>query len=126
MGYSRHRLPVMSHLKIDGQTPERAQYPLIEERIISVSGLTSEPLLKVKLLAFFSLLIIVHIETPKVKVLRANQKNAMLNHTTKPPIPQCCDLAEVELLSSGKIPLPTPCPTQPPPPPQPQTQTLHP
>ena len=37
------------------------------------SWLTSEPLLKVK---FFSLLILVNIQTQKVKVLRANQKNA--------------------------------------------------
>ena len=37
--------------------------------------LASEPLLKVKLLAS---LLLVHIETQKVKVLRANQKNAKL------------------------------------------------
>ena len=42
----------------------------------NMTWLTSEPPPKS---STFSLLIMVHIETPKVKVLRANQKNAKLN-----------------------------------------------
>ena len=42
-----------------------------------LTWLTSEPLLKLKPLAPLLALVILHIETQNIKVLRANQKNAV-------------------------------------------------